>query len=796
MPEFSRDLLTPHSESITIREVLGVVENHKWLIAAVVSVFLSAVAVLIYLEPRVYRAEAVIRLKEVTPILVGDREVPELALSRATDPLLSRLEVLRSRTLIGSIVDSLGLRLIAVGGDPLTAEVSGMKVSADAAQDTLTVVFDPGGIVVSGATGTTRAAYGDTIRHEGIEFSLAERPEITELIVAVLPRELAIDRVLANLQVLRREGTDVVDVSYQSPNPYIAQSLANAVVVMFQAQGVEAAREQSRVRREFLGEQLAQMESILNSSQSNLTRFRSNQNLAGTAERISAEQTELLSLETRLSELRADRRLVAGLAGNLRTDNEASRAAAVRAVAALPQLASQPAIVGNYEQIMRYQTVLDSLTTGPFRVAPTNPDVVQLATLIRTTEDRIADALDSYVTSADARIAALESLRSRTASSVQSLPGKEAEDSRLSRQVEVTTEMANELRLEYQQARIAENVQIGDVDIVDMAALPYKPVFGMWPIKLIIGLLLGLGTGITLAFIREARNTSFRRPEELGEVLHLPQLAVIPRTPELSLHGSRKVAGFLPKLPSRSDAEAVDEDPPEYIERLGTTDLVSREAFRMLRTSVLSSVGDEHLRSVAVTSVGPGEGKTLTAVNLAISFAHKGMNIVLVDCDVRRPRVHKVLDTPRAPGLADLLDPRSSYFLRVQRVLKKTPLMNLSVIPCGTPPSDPLDLFEGAPIRRLIADLVDRFDLVIFDTPPVLAAADTAILGQLVDGAVLVIRAGQTDRDAAQRAYAQLSLAKVRVLGAIFNDPDGKKRKNGQRYGPYKYAATAEYMDA
>ena len=241
MPEFSRDLLTPPTESITIREVLGVVENHKWLIAAVVSVFLSAVAVLIYLEPRVYRAEAVIRLKEVTPILVGDREVPELALSRATDPLLSRLEVLRSRTLIGSIVDSLGLRLIAVGGDPLTAEVSGMKVSADAAQDTLTVVFDPGGIVVSGATGTTRAAYGDTIRHEGIEFSLAERPEITELIVAVLPRELAIDRVLANLQVVRREGTDVVDVSYQSPNPYIAQSLANAVVVMFQAQGVEAA---------------------------------------------------------------------------------------------------------------------------------------------------------------------------------------------------------------------------------------------------------------------------------------------------------------------------------------------------------------------------------------------------------------------------------------------------------------------------------------------------------------------------------------------------------------------------
>jgi capsular exopolysaccharide synthesis family protein len=201
-------------------------------------------------------------------------------------------------------------------------------------------------------------------------------------------------------------------------------------------------------------------------------------------------------------------------------------------------------------------------------------------------------------------------------------------------------------------------------------------------------------------------------------------------------------------------------------------------------------VGDENLKSFAVTSVGPGEGKTLTAVNLAIAFAHKGMSIVLVDCDVRRPRVHKVLEVPRAPGLANLLDPRSSYFLRVPRVVKQTSLLNLSVISCGTPPSDALELFEGAPIRRLLADLGSRYDMVLLDTPPVLAAADAAILGQLVDGAVIVIRAGQTDREDAQRAYAQLSLAKVRVLGAIFNDPERKNRK----YSPHSY--TAEYMDA
>jgi len=788
MPEFLYDSPAPPSETITIREVLGVLGYHKRLIAVLTTLCVLAAGLLALTEPKVFRAQAVIRLSDVRPILMDDRDVNDIGLSRATDPLLSRLEVLRSRTLIGNVVDSLGLRLIAVGGEPLRTQVLGMKVSEDVGSDTINVFFRTGALIVEGKEGRITVPYGDTARLGGIEFSVVEQPDIAELIVAVLPRELAIDRVLANLQVVRREGTDVVDVSYLSPNPYMAQSVANAVVVTFQAQGVEAAREHSRVRREFLAAQLTQTDSILRESQSELASFRSSQSLARSAERISAEQTELLSLDTRLQQLRADRRLFGGLAANLGDGDEATRAAAVRSVAALPQLASQPGIGGLYEQIIEYQSRLDSLTTGPFRSAPTNPDVVQLKSLIRSTEDRIAEAVGSYVASVDARIQALEELRNRSASSLQALPAKEAEDTRLSRQVNVTTQMADELRAEYQQAQIAENVQIGDVEIVDMAALPYKPVAGLWPVKIVIGLIMGLGLGVVLSFLLEWKNTSIRKPEELGEALQLPQLAIIPRTPELAVHGSRRIAGILPRLPSRTDGDATEET--AYIEKLGTTDMVSREAFRVLRTSVLSSLGDQNLKSFAVTSVGPGEGKTMTSVNLAIAFAHKGMSIVLVDCDTRRPNVHKVLEVPRAPGLGDLLDPKSSYFLRVSRVVKRTPLINLSVISAGTMPTDPLDMFEGAPMRRLMADLAEKFDIVILDTPPVLAAADAAILGQLVDGAVIVIRAGQTDRADAQRAYAQLSLAKVRVLGAIFNDPNGKKRK----YSPYSY--TAEYMDA
>ena len=153
MPEFLYDSPARPPESITIREVLGVLGYHKRLIAVITTICVVAAALFALTEPQVYRALAVIRLSDVRPILMDERDFRDIGLGRATDPLLSRIEVLRSRTLIGNVVDSLGLRLIAVGGEPFTTQVLGMKVSEDAGSDTISIMFRTGALIAPGKEG-------------------------------------------------------------------------------------------------------------------------------------------------------------------------------------------------------------------------------------------------------------------------------------------------------------------------------------------------------------------------------------------------------------------------------------------------------------------------------------------------------------------------------------------------------------------------------------------------------------------------------------------------------------------
>jgi len=771
-------------DSVSFRQVLNVLRRRYQLILAMTLVGATVGLFLASREPASYHAGAMLRFAGERTALTGDDEEAP-GLNKTTDPMLSVIELLKSRTVARVVVDTLGLQLQSWTQGLPASQLVHAHVDPRAAGDTIGLEFKANEVVAHRADRTVTAPYGQLMNLGVAQFAVRSRPSIDQATLGIVGQEVAIDGLLAGLQVSRRTETDVLDVAYLAPDPVTAQSIVNTTVQAFQSLNVQWARERSRRRREFLADQLAQTDSLLERAQAELSSFRSRQQLASSRDKMAAEQTAGLALETRTAELDADRRTFTTLMQQLKSGDTTARTEALRALATSPAM-TENATVGNlYRQLEIYQDRLDSMTTGPWRASASNPDVIQLKGLAGSTQQKLVDAVSSHVKSLDARIDALNALRKSSGTSMELLPAMAEEEARLSRRVDALAGLGDELRKDFQKARMAEAVEAGDVDVVDLADVPYAPVLTASAVKLALGVLLGLMLGLIFAYLLEALNTSIRRPEDLEAVLHVPGLAVIPRI----TGGS---AGRRSRLRALLGSGKKGREEAGSLMSGAQTFSIGIEAFRNLRTSLIWSDGGESLKSLVVTSAAPGEGKTLTAANLAVTLAYDGLRVLLVDCDIRRPRVHGLFRLPRSPGLMELLTTSrspSGETLAPVEVIRNTSITGLSVLTCGALPSNAANLLSSTRMRILLQELQAQYDIIVLDTPPVLATADAGIVASLTDGVLLVVRAGTTDRNAAQRAHQQLANVGARVIGTVLNDPGGEVAKEGDYYYPYDYAA-------
>jgi polysaccharide biosynthesis transport protein len=767
---------------VSFRQALVVVRRRFQLILAVTACGAALGLFLASQEPTSYKASAMLRLAGERQTLTGVAEEAAPSLGRTADPMLSIIELLRSRTVAGVVVDSLGLQLVSLTPDFSVEDLTRVQVDPRAAGDSVQMVFREDGISARRGERAVTAPYGQLVNLGVVQFIVRTRPAVEAVSLGIRSREAAIDGLLSGLLVSRREMTDVIDVGFIAEDPRTAQRIVNSTVDAFQTLNVQWARERSRRRGEFLAEQLAQTDSMLEKAQAALSSFRSRQQLASSRDKLQAEQTALLALDARREELATDRRTFGTLMAQLKTNDEGARQEALRALATSPAMADNPAIGGLYQQLLKYQYRVDSMTTGPWRSSPNNPDLVQIRALARTTQDQLVQAVSSHISALGARVDALTALRERTGASMSLLPAMAEEEMRLTRRVDALANMGDELRGDFQRARMAEAVEAGDIDVVALAPLPSTPLLNDAALKVALGLFIGLALGMLIAYILEALNTSVRRPEDLEAVLHVPGLAVIPRITD----GSRSAQSHFRRLLGSGKASHAAVGSPLTGNQ---TFSIGIEAFRNLRTGLIWSDGGEALRTLVVTSAAPGEGKTMTAANLAVTLAYDGLRVLLVDCDIRRPRVHGLFQLPRAPGLMELLRASGDPDSPPPRAIRETPVARLSVLTCGALPVNAANLLSGTRMRVLLRELQEQFDIIVLDTPPVLATADASIVASLTDGVLLVVRAGTTDRNAAQRAYQQLANVGARVVGTVLNDPGGEVAKEGDYYYPYDYAA-------
>lgn len=214
---------------------------------------------------------------------------------------------------------------------------------------------------------------------------------------------------------------------------------------------------------------------------------------------------------------------------------------------------------------------------------------------------------------------------------------------------------------------------------------------------------------------------------------------------------------------------------------------IGSEAFRTLRTNLQFTSPDRELKSILITSVGPGDGKSIVAANLAVAWAQSGSRAVLVDCDLRKPVLHRIFSVGNAPGLTGHLTGKAS----LEEVIKPSKVSGLDIIPAGPVPPNPAELLQSKVMASTVERLRELYDVIIFDGAPVIAVTDAAVMASQADGTVLVIRAHEVPKDVASHAKTLLDQANARLLGVVLNGVRPQDQKNYHYYYYYDEAEKA-----
>jgi polysaccharide biosynthesis transport protein len=771
-PPGARQPLDPAVDGRHLKELLGVLRRNAWLVMGITAGIFAISAYLALSSRPTYQAHAVIRLADVRRAYIGgfDDYSTQSPLGRTTNLITSELEILVGRAVLGEVVDREGLRLmVGTGSDMPSQLLTDVRVHPNAPPARLQLAFAPRGYVIRGGGNEVGASYGTPVELADLRFTLTRPPRRAEAELFVISREEAIDYLAASLQVVPRGNTNAVSVRYISMDPHYARKVVNTAVEVFRDYSARSARQQAELRREFLEEQLRKNEVQLGEAQQAFGAFQAREQVYSSGDRLSTQEQDLLALDMRRGEMDAERRMYASLLAAFEGSATAARAQALRTLVSAPGMASNPVVYQLYAQRANYESRIDSLTLGTLGSTQDHPDVRRLRNLIDSAEIRVIAGAQSHVDALTARIAALDELRERSAAQMRRLPEAHAEELRLTQQLEGLTRTRDKLATELHEARMAEAVEMGQVEIVYLAPLPIRPASAGPARMLGVGLVLGLIFGCVGAFLRETLDTTIRSRDGLEDALRLPVLALIPLLASPPGRSARIRQWVVAKgAHSPSGLLRPDRDWP-----YGSTGI---EAYRMLRSHLVSTRSRQTFKRLVVTSASADEGATTTAVNLAFTFAQQGARVLLVDCDCHASRIHEVLRTAREQMLAETVPGG----VLLDEAVRPTEYEGIFLLTAASACVSPGTHFN----EQALADSLDRlsleFDLIIIDTPPALDAADAALIGRMADGCILVVRAGKTERGIAQQAQRQLALVGARLIGAVLNDPDARVNIRGR----------------
>ena len=702
----------PEGREPSFHDLRQTLIDGRWVIATVLAISVCAAAGYVFITPPTYRASA---LLQIEPRPEGGRRFEDLsALFEPGPSAPSEIEILRSRLVVGTALDRVGVDLQvrprwfpvvgqgiarrrtgaaparppfglrslaphAWGGE--TISVRWMRVPDELVGRRLTLTAQAGGryrlfredgrMLLEGQVGAPALASAAGGPIEILVTELTARPG-TQFDVQKLARPVLIDQVLRHLTVAEKgAGTGVVSVSFEADDPDEAAAVVSAVCSAYLRQDAEKTENDAGRTLAFLETQLPQLKANLDRAESALNRYREHQ---GTVD---------LPLEAKAA---VDR--------SLELDRMVDELAITRA-----------------QMVHKY--------------TEQHPDVRLL----------------------DQQIAAARTERDALLSRKQTMPQTQLGSVRLARNVDMAAELYLTLEKKAQELRVVKSGRTGNARVVDWPTAPYRPVRPVPGMVLGLGLLLGLAGGIAAALGRRAMDHNAEDPRDIEDGTGLPVFVNIPHSArEVSLQRS---AGRGRRVPLA----------------LAAPDDTATETLRTLRTA-LGFVLKARGKIVTVSSPSAGVGKSFVCANLAQLIAAAGQRVLLVDADLRQGRLHRYFSAEQSPGLSDVLSGEAT----LEDAIKSTGTAGLEVLPRGEPAHAPAELLARPRLAEILATAATRYDVVLVDTPPILAVTDALLVARSASVNLLVLRARQHPLPEIADALELFARSGVAVHGGILND--------------------------
>jgi succinoglycan biosynthesis transport protein ExoP len=631
------------------------------------------------------------------------------------------------------------------------------------------------------------------------EYKLNEDPEFLDI-----PPEnrndfkpVSIDKAAEILQGITTvepvKDSRLVLIHVDNPDPHRAQLYVNAIANAYKDKNLETMLQSTVDAVDWLSKQLDDAQQELSTSEQDIRNYKQKNGILSISledrqniltAQMTAAATKLTEAQTHRIEVQSRKAAIAGVVAS--EDPMATPLDEINSNALIQQLKQQ------YGDLSQENDELSE------RYGPNFPRMMELKAKLKRIKGDIKREVANILKAVDAELAAaksaetgLEKILAEFREQAMDLAQKELRYNQLDRERKNNEKIYDLLLGRSKEADLSRLLRVNNIHILDRALLPQEPVRPRLKLNLIVSLFVGFLMGFGLALLVEFADRTVKTQDDV-EALGIAFLGILPSIDASSAnindygdHLKNEKERRTKKRKEKSDRKPINFD--LFVHDYPKSQVA--ESCRAIRTNLMFMSADRPAKTILITSPSPQEGKTTVATNLAIAMAQSGSSVLLVDTDMRRPRIHKAFGVRPRNGISTLVLGEST----IDDSIVETEIPNLHVLTCGPAPPNPSELMHTESFVRVIHSLTERFDRVIFDSPPIAVVTDAAILSKHVDGTVLILKSLQTTRDAAKHAASVLADIEANILGAVLNDLDLSNRKYGKQYYYHYYKKHGYY---